>query len=330
MFNDINAMVLLDIEVKGLLEEEKNLIAGRGIVQQQISHVVRNLDLQHELRLKTLMLMKSVRDYLYPFLALRHYETVLALRQERTYQELRNLLQEMHEGKLDADFYQLAKSFHFVFSSIVNRLPWDNLSANYEKRVVAIGIGLPKDGVLNKTSWRKLPQDMLQKVWNDVFTRQQKVSITLRPADLYSPTSANYVLFCEESVPVIRHLGLIAVSGENFSDEHTVRISAADEQLFMHPVAKELRYYISREAAGLKRLSSRLIVGRAADAIRYFKESTKTDENVVGLSPFSTLTLDLSGVLDNVDPSQFSELVLVMELEYKKEPQAMSWISGCH
>jgi hypothetical protein len=56
----------------------------------------------------------------------------------------------------------------------------------------------------------------------------------------------------------------------------------------------------------------------------------RNEYNEVGLSPFSLMTLDLSGVMDDITPSNFSELALVMELEYKKESAAMSWLSGCH
>jgi hypothetical protein len=98
-------------------------------------------------------------------------------------------------------------------------------------------------------------------------------------------------------------------------------------QRCVHPNAQFVTFEVAESAAALRSFTPLLYVGEKVEVLKAFDYDSQTGA-IFGMSPFSAMTMDLSGVVGQV-PANYLEsmsLVLLMTLDFKVEADDMTWI----
>ncbi|NOK19390.1 PA14 domain-containing protein [Corallococcus carmarthensis] len=323
-------MELLSLEMKALSRDEDALEEQSRLLRLVPAWSLRNLD-GEKLRQSTQALSVLVTDHLFPVLDLR-YPSVLAGLKTRT--AFTNLVR--------ADWSQAYVNLADLELTAVNEVTSalaDGRFADKDPNYTLVALSFPKPGVPATTSpWLKASPERSKAVWDSLLnTASPKAafSVQLVPSDFYAADGAvSGALQCTEATPILHRMGLYLVrAGGSTSAENTtlngqfLRSATTFEQELTFTGSQGLKKYFIEddllEGARWRLGQNRVLFGLTADAISTFqtKELAMPENEQFtggdGLSPFSTVRFDVTGLRTNpIHPlDAATELVLVYQVD---------------
>jgi hypothetical protein len=284
---------------------------------------LRNLD-GERLRNASAGVSVLVTDYLFPVIDLRYPALLSTLETEPA-------LTALVTADWTDSFVNLSQLALDAVNAIQERLGGarQNTPPRYTKKVA---LSFPRPGAspasVTSSPWKKVSVERAAAVWSTLLdpTKPLKFSLQITPDDLYTATGVMAgLLQCTESTPVLHRLALYWVrSGAASSNAglNALYLASATEfgSSLAFPSAEGIKTYYMNNPAWLVG-QSRQLFGITGDAFTTFQTqelSLPENEQVStgdGLSPFSTITFDVTGMRTlPVNPlPTVDELVVLMD-----------------
>ncbi|MDC0714752.1 hypothetical protein POL68_40255 [Stigmatella sp. ncwal1] len=286
---------------------------------------LRNLD-GERLRDAANGLSLLVTDYLYPVIDLRYPNMLPTLKTEPK-------LTQLVTADWTDSYVNLSNKALDAVNSIQSGLANARISTQVPS-LTKVALSFPRPGRnVAQSPWRKASVERTTALWDSLMpqdtTQPMKFSIQLTPEDLYTAIGASAgLLQCTESTPVLHRMALYFVRGGSAASGNTnlnsqfLRSATRYGSSLTFPSEVGLKTYSMENPQWLVG-QSRLLFGLTTEALSAFQsqelalpeqEQTATGE---GLSPFTTVTFDVTGLrglssnpLDSAD-----ELVVLLEVD---------------
>ncbi|RKH07442.1 hypothetical protein D7V97_21310 [Corallococcus sp. CA053C] len=323
-------MELMAMEMKALSNAlEATQVQGR-ILRLVPAWSLRNLD-GEKLRLRTQNLATLVTDSLYPVLDLRYPFVLSGL---KTNQAISNLVR----ADWSQAYVNLADLELSAVSAVTGALA-DGRFVDKDPSYTLVALSFPRPGFPATTSpWLKASPERSKALWDslmDVTNPKAAFSVQVVPSDFYVDDGAfSGALQCTEGTPILHRVGLFFVrTGGSTGAENTtlngqpLRAASTFEQelTFTGPQGTKT-YFIEDDLLEGPRWrlgQNRVHFGLSAAAVNTFElgEFAKPVNDQAsggdGLSPFSTVKFDVTGLRTNpIHPlDAASELVLVYKVD---------------
>jgi hypothetical protein len=318
-------MQLLLLELENMANDLESSAAVGRMLRLVPAWSLRNLD-GERLRDAANGLSLLVTDYLYPVLDLRYPNMLPTLKTEPK-------LTQLVTADWTDSYVNLSNKALDAVNSIQNGLANARI-ATQTPSLTKVALSFPRPGKnVAQSPWRKASAERATALWESLMpqdaTQPMKFSIQLTPEDLYTAIGASAgLLQCTESTPVLHRMALYfvrggaAASGNANLNSQFLRSKTRYGSSLTFPSEMGLKTYNMENPQWLVG-QSRLLFGLTNEALSAFQsqelglpeqEQTATGE---GLSPFTTVTFDVTGLrglplnpLDSAD-----ELVVVLEVD---------------
>ncbi|WP_158623742.1 PA14 domain-containing protein [Corallococcus llansteffanensis] len=323
-------MELASMEMKALSNAlEATQVQGR-ILRLVPAWSLRNLD-GEKLRLRTQNLASLVTDSLYPLLDLRYPFVLSGL---RTNQAISNLVR----ADWSQAYVNLADLELAAVTAVTGALA-DGRLADKDPSYTLVALSFPRPGYPATASpWLKASPERSKALWDslmDVTNPKAAFSVQVVPSDFYVDDGGiSGALQCTEGTPILHRVGLFIVrTGGTAGAENTtlngqpLRAASTFEQelTFTGPQGTKT-YFIEDDLLEGPRWrlgQNRIHFGLSAAAVSTFelgefaKPVNDQSSGGDGLSPFSTVKFDVTGLRTNpIHPlDAASELVLVYKVD---------------
>lgn len=322
------AMSLMLMELKIMADDLESATAQGRILRLVPAWSLRNLD-GERLRDASSGVSVLVTDYLFPVIDIRYPALLSTLKTELK-------LTVLVTADWTDSFVNLSNLALDAVSAIQTKLgeTRTNTPDPFTKKVA---LSFPRPGAsaasLNNSLWRKVSGERAAAVWSSLLpadpTLPLKFTVQITPDDLYAATGGTVgALQCTEATPVLHRLALYWVrSGAaalNNSAFNGLSLNSATEfgSALAFPSADGIKTYYMQNPLWLVG-QSRELFGLTTDAFTTFQtQELNLPENQQvatgdGLSPFSTITFDVTGMrsLPGNPLATVDELVVLMELD---------------
>ncbi|SEK79688.1 hypothetical protein SAMN05444354_102369 [Stigmatella aurantiaca] len=317
------ALTLALLEMQGLANDLESTSEIGRMLRLVPAWSLRNLD-GEQLRTSAQGLSTLVTDYLYPVIDLR-YPSLLA-----TLQTEPKLTQLVTADWTDS-YVNLANTALDAVNSIQTGLSTARLGLQ-NPSLVMMGLSFPRPGRdVSQSLWRKASGERSAAVWGGLLSgdpsQPLRFTLQITPEDLYSVDGASTgTIQCSEATPILRRLVLFwARSGSSstpnsYYNDQYLRSATQLSPHQVFPTHDGFKTYYMEKSQWLTG-QSRMLFGLTSEVFSFVQskelslpeaQQTSTGE---GLSPFSTMTFDVTGLRNQiVNPLNAADELIVFML----------------